>query len=298
MSRNTVLKLNYSKTMNFLQRLHRKIRMLFRLPLKYKINGVKLWLPPEHLLPFYQAKFPLYDRFLPFLACELPTKSIVIDVGANVGDTSVPLFDANPSLTFMCIEPDDYYFKFLSKNTANKSGSFDLRKSLIGTKSESFTLKGGGGTKTAKTNVEGIMRHESLDSLVKVSNSEEISLIKTDTDGWDHDVILSGLNTIKRFRPLIFSEFQLVNPSSINSYIKVIGVLRETGYDQAFIFKNVGQYYGSKNLLELESFLSQQAGESLRYKEAEYFDILFSSRNHLLAAENSIKRFIEHFSAT
>ena len=118
--------------------------MLFRLPLKYKINDVKLWLPPEHLLPFYQAKFPLYDRFLPFLAYELPAKSIVIDVGANVGDTSVPLFYANPSLIFMCIEPDDYYFKFLCKNTANKGGSFVLRKSLIGTKSESFTLKGGG----------------------------------------------------------------------------------------------------------------------------------------------------------
>jgi len=272
--------------------------MLFRLPLKYKINGVKLWLPPEHLLPFYQAKFPLYDRFLPFLAYELPAKSIVIDVGANVGDTSVPLFDANPSLIFMCIEPDDYYFKFLCKNTANKGGSFVLRKSLIGTKSESFTLKGGGGTKTAKSNVEGSMRHESLDSLVKVSNSDEISLIKTDTDGWDHDVILSGQITIKRFKPLIFSEFQLVNPSSIHNYIKAIGMLREVGYDQAFIFKNVGQYYGSKNLLELESFLSQQAGDSLRYKEAEYFDILFSDRNHLLIAENSVKRFINHFSIT
>lgn len=284
--------------MNFLQRLHRKIRMLFRLPLKYKINGVKLWLPPEHLLPFYQAKFPLYDRFLPFLAYELPAKSIVIDIGANVGDTSVPLFDANPSLIFMCIEPDDYYFKFLCKNTANKGGSFVLRKSLIGTKSESFTLKGGGGTKTAKSNVEGSMRHESLDSLVKVSNSDEISLIKTDTDGWDHDVILSGQITIKRFKPLIFSEFQLVNSSSIHNYIKAIRMLREVGYDQAFIFRNVGQYHGSKNLLELESFLSQQAGDSLRYKEAEYFDILLSDRNHLLIAENAVKRFINHFSIT
>ena len=186
----------------------------------------------------------------------------------------------------------------MSKNTANKGASFDLRKSLIGTKSESFTLKGRGGTKTAKTNVKGIMRHESLDSLVKVSNSEEISLIKTDTDGWDHDVILSGLNTIKRFEPLIFSEFQLVDPSSIHSYIQAIRMLRETGYDQAFIFTNVGQYYGSKNLLELEFFLSQQAGESLRYKEAEYFDILFSGRNNLLIAENSITRFVEHFSTT
>ena len=142
------------------------------------------------------------------------------------------------------------------------------------------------------------MRHESLDSLVKVSNSDEISLIKTDTDGWDHDVILSGQITIKRFKPLIFSEFQLVNPSSIHGYIKAIGMLREVGYDQAFIFKNVGQYYGSKNLLELEYFLSQQAGDSLRYKEAEYFDILFSDRNHLLIAENSVKRFINHFSIT
>jgi len=272
--------------------------MLFRFPLKYKINGVELWLPPEHLLPLYQAKFPLYDRFLPFLAFSLPTKSIVIDVGANVGDTSVPLFDANPSLRFLCIEPDDYYFKFLSKNTANKGGSFVLRKSLISTKSETFTLKGEGGTKTAKTNMEGSMRHESLDSLVNVSISDQISLIKTDTDGWDYDVILSGLNTIKSFKPLIFSEFQLINLSSINSYIEAIEMLREAGYEQAFIFKNVGHYYGSKNLLELEFFLSQQASESLRYKEADYFDILFSGRNNLLIAENSIKRFVEHFITT
>ncbi len=272
--------------------------MFFRFPLKYKINGAKLWLPPEHLLPFYHAKFPLYDRFLPFLASELPTESIVIDVGANVGDTSVPLFYTNPSLKFICIEPDDYYFQFLSKNTTNRGGSFELRKSLVGTTSEFFSLIGEGGTKTAKTNVEGSMQHESLDSLVKVSISDAISLIKTDTDGWDHDVILSGLNTIKSFKPLIFSEFQLINLSSINSYIEAIEMLREAGYEQAFIFKNVGQYYGSKNLLELEFFLSQQASESLKYKEADYFDILFSGRNYLLIAENSIKRFVEHFSTT
>ncbi len=284
--------------MNFLQRLHRKIRMFFRFPLKYKINGAKLWLPPEHLLPFYQAKFPLYDRFLPFLASELPAESIVIDVGANVGDTSAPLFDTNPSLRFICIEPDDYYFQFLSKNTANRGGRFELRKSLVGTTSEFFSLIGGGGTRTARKNVEGSMQHESLDSLVKVSNSEEILLIKTDTDGWDHDVILSGLSLIKRFKPLIFSEFQLVDPSSIYSYLKAIRELRKVGYDQAFIFTNVGQFYSTKNLLELESFLGQQAGESLKYKEAEYFDILFSDRSHLSIAENSIKRFVEHFSNT
>ena len=53
---------------------------------KYDIKGYKIKLDYTHLLPDYKNDNPYYDSFLPHLVKYLPAKSLVIDVGANVGD--------------------------------------------------------------------------------------------------------------------------------------------------------------------------------------------------------------------
>ncbi len=55
--------------------------------------------------------------FLPHLVKYLPKDSVVIDVGANVGDTLAGMASCNRRLNYVCIEASKEFFSDLEKNT-------------------------------------------------------------------------------------------------------------------------------------------------------------------------------------
>lgn len=66
----------------------------------YKVKNFDLQIPIDHRLPLYQSQFANYDRFLPHLAKQLDSNDLVIDIGANVGDTVAAMLLENPNLRF------------------------------------------------------------------------------------------------------------------------------------------------------------------------------------------------------
>ena len=58
---------------------------------KYRIGQFKINIPLNHKLPEYQAAHKLYDQFLPVLASKIDDKGLVIDVGSNIGDTTIAM---------------------------------------------------------------------------------------------------------------------------------------------------------------------------------------------------------------
>jgi hypothetical protein len=84
----------------------------------HQIGKLKIVLPHGHKLPIYQQQCPQYDRFLPHIAKYLPSNSFVVDVGANCADTLAGMINANPSLNFLCIEADDYFYQYLTSNVS------------------------------------------------------------------------------------------------------------------------------------------------------------------------------------
>ena len=89
---------------------------IFRINHRYRLGNFEIILPAEHMLPFYKSKYSRYDKFLPFLAEYFKDGDLIIDVGANVGDTVVQIFLVNNKLSFICIEPDSRFFKYLLYN--------------------------------------------------------------------------------------------------------------------------------------------------------------------------------------
>src|SRR5262249_13783837 len=86
------------------------------------VHGVEMLFPPAHTLPSMVSVFPRYDTLLPeflqFLREERPTKLLVVDVGANVGDTAA-LAAAKvgaDNIRFICLEADEQYLPFLKTN--------------------------------------------------------------------------------------------------------------------------------------------------------------------------------------
>ena len=123
-----------------------------------------------NLIPQYQQKYRLYDRFLPHLAPYLD--GTVVDVGANCGVLAVSMGMNNHKLSFICVEPEDQCLELLYKNTEKIDNHVEVIAGKVGTDD----IK--------------------LDEIVK----EGVGLIKVDVDGYDWDVINTFSFSTKRLR--------------------------------------------------------------------------------------------------
>jgi FkbM family methyltransferase len=176
----------------------RKVKIALNINTEYQYTSFSIALPADHLLPSYQKQNNLYDRFLPHLSKYLEPKSTVIDVGANCGDTLAAMYDANKNLTYICIEPDGAFFGFLQKNVSrikaiDRNASILTIRSLVGKNVTGVLLEGSGGTKKAIVgDSKNSISSQSLDHILSLSKATNISLIKSDVDGFDYDVIDSA----------------------------------------------------------------------------------------------------------
>ena len=271
----------------------RLFRKLLQIPVYKRVGNIHLWLPPEHLLPIYKQKNRLYDSFLPVLANRLPVRSTVIDVGANIGDSCKGMYISNSSLDFLCVEPDAKFFKYLKFNTRKipKQNLF-LHKVLVTESSGVFKLVGKGGTKSMQVTSQSSIKTATLDSLCsEIRVSSQIGLIKSDVDGFDFDVLLSGRSVISEKQPLVFAEFSFIDSSSLGKYLNVVNFLIDAKYTHAFIFRNTGGFECSIDLNQLEDFLRKNVNSSNHFVGVSYFDIMFSAENFLDIAKLAINDF-------
>jgi tRNA G46 methylase TrmB len=82
----------------------------------YNYKNFSILLPINHMLPDYQKANPKYDKLLPIVSKYINQNEMIIDIGANVGDTLAAMVDENPNPIYLCIEPEDEYYSYLLKN--------------------------------------------------------------------------------------------------------------------------------------------------------------------------------------
>ena len=249
----------------------------------YRINHFEIILPAEHMLPFYRSKYSRYDKFLPTLAKYFEDGDLIIDVGANIGDTLVEMFLVNNKLSFICIEPDPRFFKYLLYNIkrleriSNKISIEPIQK-LVGTQTGNANLIGRGGTKhTIFTNVPSALgSYFYLDQLINTNSKKGVKLLKIDTDGFDWDVLNSSKEIILQSHPLIYFEIYTKNVTVYKNYRHSIAFLFSQGYKDYFVFDNFGGFIGKLDLEGLDSLmeyvLKQNEGKFTR--TIHYVDVL------------------------
>lgn len=262
--------------------------------LLYRHQNISLRLPQNHLLPFYQQKHPLYNRFLPHLASRLSRGEIVVDVGANCGDSLAAMCCSNPKLRYVCIEPDPIFFSYLTKNKRTLEEvypltSIELAQCLVGKKVKPAHFAGHGGTKSAvkvaepsretsdQTNVHEVLSlDEIVDKFPDVKN-ERIRLIKSDTDGFDHDVLDSAWARLTDDRPILFFNTQFSDQEQRRNYLNLFENLLGQGYTDFWIFDNFGNFMLRVNrLLDLSQLLDyvDRQHRAKATKTIFHFDIL------------------------
>jgi FkbM family methyltransferase len=297
---NPVSSLSLSRRIHhYTSSLRRKYRNKFQLDRKYKVGNSVLLMPAEHLLPEHQSENPLYDRFLPFLSSMLPEDSIVLDVGANVGDSLASMVALNAELTYVCVEGDAKFYSFLERNVEHLKDVYPnlkvrLKKGIISTTSSKKILVGSDGTRRAEINEELGISPITLDYLCKTEKYKNISLIKSDVDGWDWDVISSAFDIIQRDSPIIYFEMWVTSHDGLSAYTKMISQLTNLGYSHFYIFDCFGALIfetEESNLITSfgEYLLSQHRSETTR--TLFYIDIMCGVGNSQIMKE-SINKYL------
>jgi FkbM family methyltransferase len=266
----------------------------------YKIGKHTVLLNREHLLPEYQSRHRLYDRFLPIF-CKLfdHTDHWIIDVGANVGDTAVAVAQAcrNPIL---CIEGDDAFFDLLKHNVDSLFGKRERPvhcvKALAGSGRFSGFLKNDGTTAGLAPSDASGRRAAALDDLLSAVGAPltAIALIKVDTDGYDWDVILSARSILTASRPAIFWENYFSTIEQMRALEVLYQNLFDAGYRYFWVFDNYGNLMlrecGANNIVDLNEYVWSQEFYGCT-RSIFYTDVLAVTDDKLARAREAIAVF-------
>jgi len=219
----------------------RKIRILLKIDQKILINGQELILPPNHLLSIYDYLYPKYDKFISKLVINMKENESVIDIGANIGDTLARLINSNSKPKYYSIEADEYFFEYLKKNkekiVSSTQNRITLIKELVGMDLIGNLSDTTPGTKSLVESSDGF-KTKKLDQIIIEHNIKNIALIKVDVDGYDYNVLLSGMNQIKKYKPILFFEYMSLNELG---YTDLINKLHEIGYKNWTALNNYGE---------------------------------------------------------
>lgn len=175
------------------------------------IGGKSLLVPWTHALPDILRGHPRYETELERLAAHIygaEGRLVMIDVGANVGDTiaRLPPFSG---AKFLCIEPSPRFFGFLVRNYLHDPAVTPVQ-ALVGESNGGAAnvdeIRGGTGHVVAAAGGEIPMF--TVDHLVTIHPAfAGANLLKVDTDGFDLNVLRGATGLLRSARPCLHIEF-------------------------------------------------------------------------------------------
>lgn len=269
---------------------------------EYRFGDYSILLRGNHQLDVHQNAYPLFDRFLPEFCADFA--GLIIDIGANIGDTSIAIFARNSRSYIVGVEADEtFYNECLSNIKANK---LDAR--FLGVNKFVSTMKGNFQVeKNATRSTGSISRKEKLDGpqntvsfaelmqLIPPARTSPFNLLKIDTDGFDWD-ILNSLHEYAQAGSVmpqyIFFELQPYLNSDLkkgagrehmtDKYQAALQILLGDGYDTFCLFDNFGTHIRiTKSITEIVDFCDYitRSQEQNNHSTIYYMDVLAFNNN-------------------
>lgn len=238
------------------QRVRRRIGWLIRDAVPDRkvvrdVQGVRMTLPWSHRLPDYARVSPEYGQNLPQLAALLHEGGEpvgVIDVGANVGDSALQILAATEARV-LCVEADAYFLEFLEINVGGDD--------RVAVEPSMLTTGATDGEAKAPVRAAGTTRFEageSTETLPSLSTEElrlrhpdfaGVRLVKSDTDGYDVQLIPALASAWADTRPVLFFEYDhALSRLAGNDPLAMWPALVALGYTEVAIWDNGGRPMG------------------------------------------------------
>ena len=164
----------------------------------------------------------------------------IFDVGANVGWFSLIISKNIPKVSLHSFEPIPATFDILNRNIS-LNGGFPIKTYNLGFYSEDTNLKlfydSECSGRTSAANLAEIDVREvpcsfkKMDSFVREMNIQQLDFVKCDVEGAEYFVYQGGIETLRKFKPIIFSEMLRKWSAKFNYHPNdIINFLSEIGY--------------------------------------------------------------------
>lgn len=262
---------------------------------RHTIGKFAVELPAGHMLDTLQALFARYDRELPHVAKIMSDKypgMVVVDVGANVGDTLAALRSVG-DFPIVCVEGSPDYLKLLRTNERLIGGHNKIIECFVGTAAGSVhhssirNTRGTGQTIDSiasltsgdRTDEPGHVKVKPLSAILACADECGVPrLLKIDTDGSDFDILAGNADCLAGSSFAVYFEFDpLITATSKFSAAQTITALVSSGRTRHLVYDNFGNFMLSVDqeharvFAELERFLrsSRRHGGGVVY-----FDVL------------------------
>jgi FkbM family methyltransferase len=270
-------------------------------PVDYRIGDYVITLPPDHLLPKYQAMHRLYDRF-PLVLGQMKYDGWIVDIGANIGDTLAALASFNPK-QIICIEPDAEWFEQLedtARNVRRNGSRIVCVQSAVGPHGERADFeRTSSSTAHLKQSASGERDLKSLDSIVLPIIADcELALLKCDIDGFDAIALDSGRNVITNHLPLLYVEAEIHDRLQLEAWERTIFWLKQAGYDRFVALDNFGlpllRRADTESIIDcLRYTLNMNCSASTR--TSWYFDLFATTDRRQQQFEEIMRRYESQF---
>lgn len=213
----------------------------------YSIGGHPVVLPPGHDLPFYQRRDPTYDTYAGAVLHELAAqvdRMLVIDVGANVGDTAVEALSASPNIEVVAVEGDSSFADFARRNVAQFGGRGRVVEGFVGPVGSRVHFTSTSSTGSFKGSADDgpeVTEWVTPALLLADASSYDEVVWKSDIDGFDIHVLVNHWEDITRACGTLWFEYDPVSTLGDRDDIAVlIDRLTDSGREVR-VFDNLGR---------------------------------------------------------
>ncbi len=200
----------------------------------------------------------------------------------------------------LCVEPTEKFYNLLIKNISNFGELYNKRimlaNAFIAADSAQYTSVTIGGTAVMCESNESNIPAYTLPNLLKRENIDinNVALIKTDTDGFDSDCMMSMGEYLKDISPFLYWENQIDNDMQYKKFLNMADYLHKYEYNNFFVFDNYGNYLCKTDYIGLKEMCSyinriRKAKSTYTFR---YMDVLACKDNKVIVCKNAIDEYL------
>jgi len=242
----------------------------------------------ESKLDEYLKAFPNYSiNFARLCAFVLRNddNSLVIDVGANIGDTVALLRSEKVKNKILCIEGNTQYLSLLHENI-KQFKNIEVIETFLG--NEIINIKGTISTEQGTAKIiqsdDGLLIPiTTLNHIVATKNLRNVRVLKIDTDGFDTLILKGGNNLMISETPILFFEYDNTLNTSNEKCLPHLLSLKKYGYKKVLFYDNYGNFLicldldQESQIYQLDRYIAKGSGAF------PYFDLaVFHQKDNLL----------------
>ena len=174
---------------------------------------------------------------------------LIADIGSNIGTSLAQMISVRPAARYVCFEPSERFRSVLNRNIAeNDWDNVLVEACLVGADSRAVPLYTNTSTASVASRHYGghVFLHATTSPVVRLDDyfrdAARLDLIKTDTDGFDADVLLGSEAILSRLAPVLYFEFAPFLTRNVGRGPgEPLGYLNRLGYRTFVVFHQAGE---------------------------------------------------------